>query len=198
MLARLLAPDDFGLLAFALAYITYVTAIGDLGTGTALIYWPSRNDDAPQVTFVISVGTALLCLGGTILLAPAIAAFFGNPAGAPVLIAIAWSVPIQALGSTHDALCRKSLRFRAWFVPELALAAVRRLFRSCLRWVGLGSGAWSGGTSRAICSARFSVGDRARGDPPDHSVGHGGPMFADGRSIVASTSCRSSFTIRTC
>lgn len=140
-LARLLAPDDFGLLAFALAYITYVTAIGDLGTGMALIYWPSEKGDAAQATFVISVVAGWIWLGGTVLLAPAIAAFFGSPAGVSVLIAIAWSVPIQAFGGTHDALCRKSLRFRAWLVPELGLAAGKAVTSIALALAGFG--VWS-------------------------------------------------------
>ena len=116
------------LLAFALAYITYATAVGDLGTGMALIYWPSRTDAAAQVTFVVSVATGWIWFGATALLAPPVAAFFENPAGAAVLVAIAWSLPIQALGSTHEALCRKSLRFRAWLVPELGLARLEARF----------------------------------------------------------------------
>jgi O-antigen/teichoic acid export membrane protein len=186
VLARLLAPDDFGLLAFALAYITYVTAIGDLGTGAALIYWPSRNGDAAQVTFVVGVVTGLLCLGGTVVLAPAIAAFFDNPTGAPVLIAIAWSVPIQAFGSTHDALCRKSLRFRAWFAPELALAAGKAIISVVLALAGLG--VWSlvwghlaGHLLRTILLWTI-VPWRPALTMPWHMVG---PMFRYGRSIVA-------------
>ena len=30
--ARLLAPEDFGVVAFALAYVVYVEAVSDLGT----------------------------------------------------------------------------------------------------------------------------------------------------------------------
>ena len=141
LLARLLAPDDFGLLAFALVYTTYVTAVGDLGTGMALIYWPSRRDDAAQVTFAVSVVMGSIWMGATILLASDIAAFFESPTGAPVLIAIAASLPIQALGSAHEALCRKSLRFRAWLVPELALAAVKAVVSIVLA-IG-GFGVWS-------------------------------------------------------
>ena len=186
VLARLLAPGDFGLLAFALAYITYVTAIGDLGTGTALIYWPSRNGDATQVTFVISVITGWLWLGGTVLLAPTIAAFFDNPAGAPVLIAIAWSVPIQALGSTHDALCRKSLRFRAWLGPELALAGGKTAISIALAIAGLGvwSLVWGHLAGHAFRTVLLwmIVPWRPTLTMPWHLVR---PMFGYGRSIVA-------------
>ena len=76
MLARLLAPSEFGLLAFALVYITYADTIGDLGSGVALIYWPDRRDDATQVTFLISIASGLFWCLSTIALAPAIAHFF--------------------------------------------------------------------------------------------------------------------------
>ena len=54
LLARLLAPREFGLLAFAMVYITYAETIGDLGSGMALVYWPDRRDDAAQVTFIVN------------------------------------------------------------------------------------------------------------------------------------------------
>lgn len=185
-LARLLAPEHFGLLAFALAYITYATAVGDLGTGMALIYWPSRQDAAAQVTFAVSVVTGWCWLGVTVLLAPTIAAFFENPAGAPVLIAIAWSLPIQALGSTHEALCRKSLRFRAWLVPELGLATMKAVISVALALAGFGvwSLVWGHLAGHLLRTVLLWVIVPWR---PTLSIPWDllGPMFAYGRSIVA-------------
>src|SRR5687768_8838101 len=186
ILARLLAPGDFGLLAFALAYTTYLTAIGDLGTSAALIYWPSRHSDGAQLTFIVSVVTGWMWLGVTVLCAPAIAAFFDNPSGAPILIAIAWSVPLQALGSTHDALCRKSLRFRAWSGPEFALAAAKTVVSIVLALAGLG--VWSlvwghlaGHALRTVLLWKI-VPWRPTLTMPWSMAG---PMFRYGRSIVA-------------
>src|SRR5688572_30562025 len=101
VLARVLAPADFGLLAFALVYITYVETVGDLGAGMALIYWPARRADAAQVALALNLGTGLLWFALTLAAAPAVAGFFGNPAGAPVLQALAWTFPLKALGNTH-------------------------------------------------------------------------------------------------
>jgi lipopolysaccharide exporter len=186
VLARLLAPEDFGLLAFALAYVTYVTAVGDLGAGTALVYWPTRRDDAAQVTFVVATLMGWVWLGATVLLAPAIAAFFDSPGGAPVLVAIAWSLPIQALGSTHEALCRKSLRFRAWLVPELGLASCKTVIAIVLALAGFG--VWSlvwghlaGHFLRTVLLWTIVPWRPALGLPRDLVR----PVFAYGRSIVA-------------
>ena len=141
LLARLLAPREFGLLAFALAYIVYVETIADLGTGTALIYWPDRRDDAAQVTFIVNLAAGVFWCVLTFLLAPFIADFFNAPQGTPIVRALSFTFLIKHLGNTHDALARKDLRFRAAAVPELSAAAVKMAVALVLAWRGFG--AWS-------------------------------------------------------
>lgn len=140
-LARLLAPADFGLLAFALVSIAYVETIADLGVGAALVYWPSRTADAAQVAFVLNVALAGVWLALTIALASPVAAFFGSPPGEAILRVLAWTFPIRALGATHDALCQKELKFRARIVPEVGQAAVKAVFSVALALAGFG--VWS-------------------------------------------------------
>lgn len=141
ILARLLAPREFGLLAFAMAYIVYVETIGDLGTGTALIYWPDRREDASQVTFLINLAAGLFWCVTTVLLAPYIADFFNAPEGTNIVRALAAGFIIKYLGNTHDALTRKDLKFQARALPELALAMVKAAVSIVLATQGFG--AWS-------------------------------------------------------
>jgi lipopolysaccharide exporter len=141
VLARLLDPREFGLLAFAMAYIVYVETIGDLGTGTALIYWPDRREDAAQVTFLINLAAGMGWCIVTLLLAPFIADFFNAPEGTNIVRALAIGFIIKYLGNTHDALTRKDLRFQARALPELALSLVKAGVSILLAWKGFG--AWS-------------------------------------------------------
>lgn len=141
LLARLLAPKEFGLLAFALTYIVYVDTIADLGSGTALIYWPDRRDDAAQVTFVINVAAGIFWGAVTFALAPFIADFFNAPQGTNIVRALSFTFIVKYLGNTHDALTRKDLRFRAAAIPEIAMAAVKLVVALTLAWRGWG--AWS-------------------------------------------------------
>lgn len=141
VLARLLAPRDFGLLAVALVYITYVETIGDLGTGSALIYWPDRRREAADVTFVTSLLAGLLWFAFTWLAAPFVADFFNNPDGTAIIRALAWSFPIKYLGNAHDALAQKELHFRKRMVAELAMALVKAGVSIACAAAGLG--AWS-------------------------------------------------------
>ncbi|MFP5245941.1 MAG: oligosaccharide flippase family protein [Thermoanaerobaculia bacterium] len=141
LLARLLAPREFGLLAFAMAYMTYVEAIGDLGSGMALVYWPDRREEASQVTFLINALAGVGWCVVTLALAPAIADFFHATDGAPIVRVLAFSFIIKFLGNTHDALLQKDLRFRARMLPELALAVFKAIVALILAWFGFG--AWS-------------------------------------------------------
>jgi PST family polysaccharide transporter len=141
ILARLLAPREFGLLAFALVYITYVETIGDLGSGMALVYWPDRRHDAAQVTFAVNAVAGLFWCAATMLLAPLIADFFHAANGAPIVRVLAWSFIIKYLGNAHDALAQKDLRFRARFLPDIGLATVSSVVALVLAWRGYG--AWS-------------------------------------------------------
>lgn len=125
VLARLLSPEDFGLVAFALAVIVYIEAAGDLGTGAALVYWPDRRDDAARVTFWTNAALGLTWAALGWLAAPALAAFFAAPEALPVVRAMMLVVPIRFLGNTPDALLRRDLRFRERLLPEVGGSATK-------------------------------------------------------------------------
>ncbi len=156
VLARLLSPADFGVVAFALVFVTYVETAGDLGAAAALIYWPDRREEAARGAFWINVVTGTSWFGLTWLLAPAVATFFRQPEAAPVLRLLALSFPLKALANTHDALCQKDLRFRERLGAELAMALVKASVAIALAAAGLGVWSLAGGqlaglASRAAC-----------------------------------------------
>lgn len=140
-LARLLSPEAFGLVGFALAIIVFIEALGDLGTGAALVYWPGRTAEAARVTFAFNL---VLGLGwGVIgwLVSPAISRFFDAAEAAPVVAAMMLVVPLRFLGNTPDALLRRDLRFRERVLPEVA-GALAKLVVGVGAAVG-GAGVWA-------------------------------------------------------
>lgn len=186
VLARLLAPQDFGLLAFALVFIGYLETVGDLGTGMALIFWPERWRDVAQLTFMISLVTGFFWLGVAVLAAPAVADFFGSPDDAAVLRALAWTFPIRALGNTHDALLQRKLRFRTRLVPELALILGKAAVSVTMALAGFG--VWSLVWGQVVGQGLWTVSlwTMVRWRPtlsfPRELVG---PVFGYGRGIIA-------------
>jgi O-antigen/teichoic acid export membrane protein len=141
LLARLLAPREFGLLAFAMTYIVYAETIGDLGSAVALIYWPDRREEAAQVTFIINIAAGSFWCALTLFIAPFVADFFNAPHGAPIVRALAWAFVIKFAGNTHNALAQKYLRFGARAIPDLALSLIKAAISIVLAWRGFG--AWS-------------------------------------------------------
>jgi PST family polysaccharide transporter len=141
VLARLLTPTHFGLVAFSLVFIAYVEAVGDLGTGAALIRWPERWRDVAQVTFAINLIMGAIWFGLTVVCAPAIAQFLGSADGVPVLRALAWTFLLKGLGNTHDALLQRELRFQARAIPEVSLLVGKAAVAIPLALAGFG--VWS-------------------------------------------------------
>lgn len=186
VLARLLAPAEFGLFAFGLVFLTYVETIGDLGTGAALIHWPRRTGDAAHVTFYLNLAMGLLWFALAQVAAPWVAGFFRHPEGEPVIRVLAVSFLLRSLGNTHDALCQKELRFRARLVPETALTVGKGLVAVTLAFAGFGVwslvwGQLAGLAFQAVALWRI-VPWRPRGRFPTDLVG---PLLVYGRGILA-------------
>lgn len=141
ILARLLAPDQFGLVALALLVIQYLDAIGDLGVSAALIYQRDNLERAKNVAFIISVLAGLLLASVAFLGAPLFAAFYNEPAIVPMLQVLAGSMIISSLGQTHLTLLTKELNFRQKLLPDLSRSLAKGL--GSIGLALLGFGAWS-------------------------------------------------------
>jgi lipopolysaccharide exporter len=124
ILARILAPNDFGVVAIALVFITYADVVTDLGVAQALVFLPldrRRSDAAVMVCLVVSATFVLLAM----LAAPMVASFFGHPEITGMFRALSLALLLRASGQVPDALLRKGLRFRPRTIAELSRALVQ-------------------------------------------------------------------------
>lgn len=126
ILARLLTPSEFGVVALATLAVTYLDALKDLGLGPALIQ--RRADDLEEAAN--TVFTLNLILGGLlsligILVAPLFAEFFRNPLVTPLLRVLSLSFVLNALGSVHVIRLQRELEFRKKLIPDLARSSVK-------------------------------------------------------------------------
>jgi PST family polysaccharide transporter len=144
ILARLLDPAEFGLVALALVFTALLESVADLGVGQALVV--SRGDAATEArraetAFAISLALGALLALGAAALAPLAALVFDQPDVAALLAVLGLNFVLRALGSTHYALAQKRMDFRARTVAELADVVVRGLVGIGLALAG--AGAWS-------------------------------------------------------
>lgn len=143
--ARLLEPEDFGLLGLALAITTFLDAFNDFGLPTAYVYFARRGDtDDEQIantTFVLSMGIGILLTVATVAGSPIAAWFYDESRVTPILATLALGFVILSIGSVHDARLRLRLDFRKRFYAELGKNAAKGFGAVALAAAGLG--VWS-------------------------------------------------------
>lgn len=136
VLARLLTPSDFGLLAIALIFTNIFAIFLNLGIGDAIIIRPYKN----------FLGTAFVLLGGvgivsTILvlaLAPFAAWFFNEPQLWTVLSVLSPILIFSALNTIIAALLQKHLKFKQRVIAETGSVFAYGMIAAVLAWSGFG------------------------------------------------------------
>lgn len=76
VLARLLTPDDYGLIGIIAIFTTVCTALINGGFTTALIRKKDANDDDYNTAFIVNLGVSLVLYGIIYFCSPLIADFF--------------------------------------------------------------------------------------------------------------------------
>jgi O-antigen/teichoic acid export membrane protein len=141
VLARLLAPADFGLFAMATLAMELLSVFSGLWLGAALIL--RRDMDARAqgtvLTLLVVAGAALALL--LVALAPALAAFFGEPRIAGIVALLAAVLLISGVGWFYETVLQRELAFRRRFACQVARAAAFSLV--ALSLAAFGAGVWS-------------------------------------------------------
>ena len=120
VLAHLLQPTDFGLIAMATVATGFITLFRDLGTSAALIQRRELSDRLVASLFWVNAGFGLLAAALLALAAPLIALFYHEPRVTPVLQVLALSFVASGLGILHQALLERRLAFARLARVELA------------------------------------------------------------------------------
>ena len=141
VLARLLTPEDFGLVAIAITFMALLDGFTDLGLSAALVIQPEKHlAERAQTVFIMSVALGVAMTAITAAAAPLIADFFNADVSAIVAV-LGCNFLLRSLGSTHYAIAQKRLDFRTRTIAEFADVAVRGTTGVILALAGLE--AWS-------------------------------------------------------
>ncbi|MFG0329813.1 MAG: lipopolysaccharide biosynthesis protein [Phycisphaerales bacterium] len=113
VLARLLVPADFGLIAMVTVITSFAMMFKDAGLSTATIQRAEVDADQITTLFWINVclGIAAACLIAS--LAPLIAWIYGEPRLILMTIVLASSLVLSGLSVQHQALLRRQMRYDA-------------------------------------------------------------------------------------
>jgi PST family polysaccharide transporter len=138
VVARLVSPAQFGVVAGILAYLAILELAADLGMRATVIYEQEegitrRVDVAYTLNLVLAV---VLTLVG-VALAPFVADFFGAGEETGLFRLAALNLLVGGLGNVHDGLLVREMAFRRRTVPLLARGVVRALVTVALAVAGL-------------------------------------------------------------
>lgn len=110
VVARILAPDEFGVVAFALIIVGFLEAIHDLGVGQAIVYLPDERRFADSA-LAIAVAGSVVMTAAVWLVAPLIAEIFDENDVTWLLRVLSLTLILGAAAQVPDGLMRKRLEF---------------------------------------------------------------------------------------
>jgi O-antigen/teichoic acid export membrane protein len=119
LLARLLSPKDFGLVGMVTAFTGVLTWFRDFGLSSAAIQRTTVTEEQISTLFWINILLGALLALAAVALAPAIAAFYGEPRLFGVTAVLALGFLFNAAGVQHSALLQRQMRFTALAVIGL-------------------------------------------------------------------------------
>ena len=124
VLARLLSPDDYGLLGLVGIFTVVCTALVNGGFTTALIRKKDATDDDYNTVFLCNLTMSLLLYGVTFICAPLIAGFFNREELIPLVRVSSLGLIIGALGMVQQTRLTKRIDFKTQTKITLVASAV--------------------------------------------------------------------------
>ena len=138
VLARLLSPDDYGLLGLVGIVTVLCTALVNGGFTTALIRKKDATDDDYNTVFICNLAMSVLLYGVTFLCAPLIACFFEREELIPLVRVSSLGLIIGALGMVQQTRLTKRIDFKTQTKITIAATALSGIVGISMALAGFG------------------------------------------------------------
>jgi len=138
ILARLLTPEDYGLIAMVAVVTNFVMMFKDMGLSMATVQRDEIDHDQISTLFWINVFVSLAIMLVMAALAPGVARFYGKPELTLVTLALAGTLIFGGLTIQHQALLRRQMHFGRLAVIEIAAAFSGVAAAVIAAWYGAG------------------------------------------------------------
>lgn len=119
ILARLLLPDDYGLIALVTVFITISNVFVDSGLGNALIQKKDADQTDFSTVFFFNVIWCVVLYGFIFCIAPYISKFFSQPEFTAVLRVLGLQIIISGVKNVQQAYVSKNFMFKKFFFATL-------------------------------------------------------------------------------
>jgi O-antigen/teichoic acid export membrane protein len=111
VMARLLSPQDYGLIGMVAFVTAFVSTYKDLGLAAATIQRPEITSEQVSTLFWINLALSAGITVFTIAVAPLVSWFYGEPRLTAITIITAFGFIISGLTVQHEALLRRQMRY---------------------------------------------------------------------------------------
>lgn len=118
-LARLLSPEDYGLVAMVTAVTGFAPLFVDLGTRDAIVQRPQISKEEISALFWVTLGIGVVFSGLVASAGPWIARLYGEPRLTQIALISSLAFVTSALSCQHYALLRRAMMFQNIAVLEV-------------------------------------------------------------------------------
>lgn len=141
VLARLLSPDEYGLIGMILVFSGFAAVFLDFGFGAALIQKQNTTQHHYSSVFWVNLSIGAILTLCFIAGSPMIAWFFNEPALVPLTIFLSFNFIFGSLVIVQTALLRKELLFKQLAIIDITTLIISGGVGISLAWTGYG--VWS-------------------------------------------------------
>lgn len=141
VLARLLMPTDYGIIALCMVFIYILQVFADSGLGTALIQKKSPDELDYSTVFFINLGMSLVLYAIMWMAAPYIAEFYGMPALINLIRVLSLVLISNGLRNVQQAYVSKHMIFKQFFYSTLGASICSAIVGIFMAYRGFGT--WS-------------------------------------------------------
>ena len=141
VLARILSPKDYGLVALSAVFTGFIWLFGNLAMGSAIIQRKEINDDYLSTSFWTSVASAVVLYLVLCAIAPFTADYYNQPLLKSIIMVSGIGLLISPLYVIHKSLLTKDLAFGKLAIMQTVNAMVSS--GASLIIALLGFGVWS-------------------------------------------------------
>lgn len=141
VMARLLDPAAFGLVAMVTSVMGVAELIRDFGLSSAAISAKELSDAERTNLFWANVGIGTACSAVALACAPLIARIYGDPRVESIVLALGWLMVVSGIITQFQAELSRSLRFKALATVDVAAQALG--IAAAITAASLGAGYWA-------------------------------------------------------
>lgn len=138
VLARLLAPEDYGQITLITVFTTILQVFVDSGLGSALIQKKDADDVDFSSVFYFNLAMCLVLYAGMFFAAPLIADFYNDVTLTPIIRVISLTIVVSGIRGIQQSYVSRNMMFKKFFYTTIGGTIFSAFFGIGLAYAGCG------------------------------------------------------------